>query len=86
VRGVVVGDLTGSEWHDGGGAPWPHTKTLEEVLEEQLRPLGVPVIYPLPFGHGGRMATIPFGVQSTVDADSCTLTITERALQIPRAD
>ena len=36
VKGVVIGDLTGCEWNDGGGSPWPHTKTLEEVLEERL--------------------------------------------------
>src|SRR5262249_5577989 len=48
VRGVAVGDLADCEWSDGGGAPWPHTKTLEEVLEERLSPLGVPVLYPLP--------------------------------------
>jgi muramoyltetrapeptide carboxypeptidase len=81
VRGVAVGDLTESEWSAGGGAPWPHTKTLEEVLEERLCPLGVPVLYPLPFGHGGRLATIPLGVQATVDARECALIVTGAALR-----
>jgi muramoyltetrapeptide carboxypeptidase len=81
VRGVAVGDLAGSEWSDGGGAPWPHTKTLEEVLEERLSPLGVPVVYPLPFGHGGRLATIPLGVQATLDAGTCNLIVTGAALR-----
>jgi muramoyltetrapeptide carboxypeptidase len=80
VRGVVVGDLALSEWNDGGRSPFPHTKTLEEVLEDRLRPLGVPVLYPLPFGHGGRLATIPLGVQATIDADTCSLVITQPAL------
>jgi muramoyltetrapeptide carboxypeptidase len=80
VRGVVVGDLTGGEFDEGGGSPFPHSKTLEQVLEEQLAPLGVPVLYPLPFGHGGRLATIPLGVQATVDARTCDLVITEPAL------
>jgi muramoyltetrapeptide carboxypeptidase len=82
VRGVVVGDLTGCEWSDGGGAPWPHTKTLEEVLEERLRPLGVPVLYPLPFGHGSRLATIPLGVRATVDAETCSLVVNDPALEL----
>jgi muramoyltetrapeptide carboxypeptidase len=81
VRGIVVGDLSESEWSDGGGAPWPRTKTLEEVLEDRLAPLGVPVLYPLPFGHGDRNATIPLGVQATVEADTCGLVITEPALR-----
>lgn len=80
VRGVIVGDLADCEWSDGGGAPWPHTKTLEEVLEERLGFLGVPVLYPLPFGHGDRFATLPLGVQATVDASTCSLTIDEPAL------
>jgi muramoyltetrapeptide carboxypeptidase len=81
VRGVVVGDLEGCEWKsDEGGAPWPHTKTLEEMLEERLGPLGVPVIYKLPFGHGTHNATLPLGVQATLDADTCSLVVTEPAL------
>jgi muramoyltetrapeptide carboxypeptidase len=85
VRGVVVGDLDGCEWSDGGGAPWPHTKTLEEVLEERLGALGVPVLYPLPFGHGGRLATIPLGVQATLDAGARSLTVTQPALRMAEA-
>lgn len=80
VRGAVVGDLTDCEWSDGGGAPWPHTKTLEEVLEDRLGPLGIPVVYKFPFGHGPHKATLPLGVQATLDAETCTLTITEPAL------
>lgn len=81
VKGVVIGDLTGCEWNDGGGSPWPHTKTLEEMLEERLSVLGVPVIYKLPFGHGTHMATVPLGVQATLDASTCTLEVTEPALR-----
>jgi muramoyltetrapeptide carboxypeptidase len=81
VKGVVIGDLTGCEWNDGGGSPWPHTKTLEEMLEERLSVLGVPVIYKLPFGHGTHMATFPLGVQATLDASTCTLEVTEPALR-----
>jgi muramoyltetrapeptide carboxypeptidase len=80
VRGVVVGDLALSEWNEGGGSPFPHTKTLDEVLEDRLRLLGVPVLYPLPFGHGGRLATIPLGIQATLDAEACSLVITQSAL------
>jgi muramoyltetrapeptide carboxypeptidase len=80
---VIIGDLTGCEWSDGGGSPWPHTKTLEEVLEDRLKPLGIPVVSLFPFGHGPYKATLPLGVQATLDAETCTLTIIEPGLLLP---
>ena len=47
------------------------------VLEQHLGTLGVPVIYGLPLGHGPHLASIPFGVMATLDADKRTLTIDE---------
>jgi muramoyltetrapeptide carboxypeptidase len=80
VQGIVVGDLVDCEWSDGGGSPWPHTKTLEEMLEERLGSLGIPLIYKLPFGHGTHFATLPLGVQATLDASTCILEVTEPSL------
>ncbi len=80
VQGVVIGDLVGCEWHEGGGSPFPQTKTLEEVLELRLGSLGVPMIYGLPFGHGTHMATLPLGVQAKLEGEAGTLEITEPAL------
>ena len=78
VRGIVVGELAGCEWHEYTSAP--RSKTLEEVLADRLGHLGVPVLYGLPLGHGATLATLPLGVQATVDADALTLTIDEPAL------
>jgi muramoyltetrapeptide carboxypeptidase len=78
VRGVVVGELAGSEW--GNFTTAPHSKTLEEVLAGRLGHLGVPVLYNLPLGHGATLATLPLGVEATLDADARTLTIDEPAL------
>jgi muramoyltetrapeptide carboxypeptidase len=86
LRGVVVGDLVDCEWSDGGGSPFPRTKTLEEVLEERLGALGVPVLCRLPFGHGAHLATIPLGVRATLDAGACSLVVTEPALRTVRGD
>jgi hypothetical protein len=58
----------------------PRSKTLENVLEDRLGGLGVPVLYGLPLGHGASLATLPLGVEATVDADALTLTIDEPAL------
>lgn len=78
VRGIVVGELAGCEWHEYTSSP--RSKTLEEVLEDRLGGLGVPVLYGLPLGHGTSLATVPLGVQATVDGDALTLTIDEPAL------
>jgi muramoyltetrapeptide carboxypeptidase len=78
VRGVVVGELAGSEWHEWQSSP--RSKTLEKVLTDRLGGLGIPVLYGLPLGHGASLATLPLGVAATVDADAMTLTIDEPAL------
>jgi muramoyltetrapeptide carboxypeptidase len=74
VAGVVVSDLQGC------GKPDPEVvqdRSLEDVLEIHLASLGVPVLYGLPLGHGPHLASIPFGVQATLDANARTLTIDE---------
>ena len=78
VRGIVVGELAGSEWHEFTSSP--RSKTQEEVIEGRLAHLGVPIIYGLPLGHGATLSTLPLGVAATVDADALTLTIDEPAL------
>jgi muramoyltetrapeptide carboxypeptidase len=78
VRGIVVGELAGCEWYDWTSAP--RSKTLEEVLEARLGSLGVPVLYGLPLGHGEAIATLPLGVDATLDADARSLTVDEPAL------
>ncbi len=78
VRGIVVGEMADSEWDEFTSAP--RSKTLEEVLGGRLAHLGVPILYGLPLGHGATLATLPLGVQATLDADALTLTIDEPAL------
>ncbi len=79
VAGVVVGDMEKCEWREDR-PEWPRTKSIEDVLEQRLEPLGVPVLYKLPLGHGKHLATLPLGVPATLDADARTLTIDEPAL------
>ena len=54
---------------------WPRTRSIEDVLERYLEPLGVPVIYKLPLGHGKHLAALPLGVDATLDGDARSLTI-----------
>lgn len=78
VAGVVVGEMKDCDWGDQRQASdWARSKSLEDVLEERLGPLGVPVLYKLPLGHGKHLAALPLGVTCTVDADRRTLTVDE---------
>jgi muramoyltetrapeptide carboxypeptidase len=78
VAGVVVGEMKDCDWGDQRQASdWARSRSLEDVLEEHLEPLGVPVLYKLPLGHGKHQAALPLGVRCTLDADRRTLTVDE---------
>jgi muramoyltetrapeptide carboxypeptidase len=70
---VLGGETTG---------PLPRNRDdpFVRTLEGRLGSLGVPLIYKLPFGHGTHFATLPLGVQATLDASTCTLEVTEPSL------
>jgi muramoyltetrapeptide carboxypeptidase len=71
VAGIVIGDMPGK--HSGV----TQELSLEDVLEELLVPLGVPVIAGLPIGHGKHHATVPIGALATLDGDAGTLVVDE---------
>ena len=82
VAGVVVGQMDRCDWGDlRPVSDWARSRSIEDVLEERLEPLGVPVIYGLPLGHGKHLAALPLGVTCTLDADARTLTVDEPALR-----
>ena len=55
--------------------------TLEEVIDDHIKPLGKPTIYNLQAGHCQPMVTIPFGVRARLDADNKELTILENSIE-----
>jgi len=67
LTGVAIGQFTDC---DGEGST-----TAEDVLEERLAPLGVPVLGGLPIGHGDQHFAIGVGVPAVLDADVGTLTV-----------
>lgn len=71
VAGIVVGDLK-TKW-SGAIAEL----STEDIIEELLGPLGVPLIFGLPIGHGKHHATVPLGALATLDADAGTLVVEE---------
>lgn len=59
--------------------PSGYTRSLsiEDVLEELLEPLGIPVLVGLPVGHGKHHATVPFGALATLDATAGSMIVEE---------
>ena len=54
--------------------------TLEEVLDDHIKPLGIPAWYGSMIGHIEDKFTIPLGIESEVDADTGRITLLEAAV------
>jgi muramoyltetrapeptide carboxypeptidase len=79
VAGVAVG--VHSRCHDPkADEAKEYRQTLEDVLTDRLAWLAVPVVRELPFGHVALNATLPVGIQATLDGDAGELVITEAAV------
>lgn len=74
--GIILGDFNNcvSEKHD-------ENLTLEQVIEDHIKPVGKPTIYNLQAGHCEPMVTIPFGVRARLDADKKELIILESCVE-----
>jgi len=79
VKGIAIGECVGCE-HQEGRSHYDNCQTLREVLVERLTPLGVPIVYGVPFGHGTEKATIPLGVRARLDGNTGELYIMESAV------
>ena len=75
LRGVVIGKCTDCESSESYGS-----LTLEEILDDHLRPLGVPVWYGAMIGHIADKWTVPVGTEVEIDADAGTVTMLEPAV------
>jgi muramoyltetrapeptide carboxypeptidase len=71
VAGIVVGDMK-TKWSESIAE-----LSAEDVVEELLGPLGVPVVFGLPVGHNKHHATVPLGALASLDADAGTLVVEE---------
>jgi muramoyltetrapeptide carboxypeptidase len=79
IKGIAIGEMFKSE-HSDQLDPWLRSRSMEDVFEHHLEPLGVPILHNLPLGHGKHLVTTPLGVTATIDADARSLTIDEAAL------
>ena len=73
LSGIALGKFT--KIPDDG-----NTFNLEEIIEQLLVPLGIPVVRGLMIGHVSDKTTVPIGIRAELDADTGTLTLLERAV------
>jgi muramoyltetrapeptide carboxypeptidase len=75
LKGFVFGSCRECEPGEGYGS-----LTLEEVLDEHVRALGVPAYQGAMIGHQDRQFTMPVGVEAELDADAGTISMLEPAV------
>ena len=76
AKGIALGAFADCEYSD------PNNKafSLKETLIDQLKPLGIPVCYGIPFGHVDRNLAMPLMINATLDSDQITLQYNEEAV------
>jgi muramoyltetrapeptide carboxypeptidase len=75
VKGVAWGTCDGCSPGEGFGS-----LTIPDLLEDHVKPLGVPAYAGAMIGHVDRQFTLPLGVQVELDADAGTITMLESAV------
>lgn len=75
ISGFIFGKCTNCESGEGYGS-----LTLEDVLNEHIRPLGIPAWYGAMIGHIENKFTIPIGVEVEIDAGQGTIHMLESAV------
>lgn len=75
VKGVVWGTCSRCDPGDGFGS-----LTIPDVLDDHVKPLGVPAYYGAMLGHISKQFTLPLGVDVELDADAGTIRMLEPAV------
>jgi muramoyltetrapeptide carboxypeptidase len=76
VAGVVFGQCTDCIDEGPGMGNFP----LGVVLDQHLKPLGVPAFHGAAFGHIADQYILPLGTRAEIDADAGTIRILEPAV------
>jgi muramoyltetrapeptide carboxypeptidase len=75
LRGFVFGSCSHCDPGEGFGS-----LTLEEVLDEHVKPLAIPAYEGAMIGHQDRQFTVPVGTEVEMDAAAGTITMLEPAV------
>ena len=78
IAGLLLGDILGEA---DSVHPLRDRKAMEEVLHENTRDLGVPVVSGLPVGHGKENLALPLGVLAEINGAREIFSILEPAIR-----
>lgn len=56
--------------------------TIKEVIEQITKPLNIPIVIGMPFGHIQKKITLPIGIQANLNTANKTLTIIEPTVSV----
>ncbi len=80
VAGVVLGDFRYSDAQRKNDKQ-QGLQTMEEVFQERLGGLGIPVLMNVPFGHIKPKLTIPFGALVILDCENRNILLQESTVE-----
>ena len=79
VKAVIFGYFKGLNsrrpFYPGGSF------TIKEVLENRIKPLGIPSVIGMPIGHTSNKLTVPIGINAFVDTEKKMFNILEQAVK-----
>jgi muramoyltetrapeptide carboxypeptidase len=55
--------------------------TYEQMIEQNIKPLGIPAFYNASFGHVENKSTLPLGIKAEMDAEKGTIRLLENAVK-----
>ncbi|NKI26321.1 LD-carboxypeptidase [Arenibacter sp. 6A1] len=73
ASGIVMGVFAGCDT-----PPNRHKFTLKEVILDRIKPLGIPAVYGMTFGHIDNNFTFPIGATARLDSEKIHLEILEK--------
>ncbi len=74
IKGFIFGRCT--DCSEGG-----YGMTLKEVLEDHIKPLGIPAFYGAMISHEAKNVTIPVGMNVEMDADNLSFKVDKPAVK-----
>jgi len=77
IKGFIWGQCSRCEPNSGDGYG---SLTIEEVLDDHIKPLGVPAYRGAMIGHVDKQFTVPEGILAEMDADAGTFRLLESAV------
>lgn len=78
ASGIAFGICKGCDKSEKSIAP--NSFTLRQVNEDRIKPLNIPAVYGLSFGHNKNNFTFPIGINAKLDAEKKTIKLMEHAV------